>query len=92
LIISCQILKKKIRNAIGHESWEYIPYEHKIVFYDERKSVIEEIYLLDYVYKCWLLLDKTIIIYKVLQDIKRHRMLTINNNAMLSGNIDSKSK
>lgn len=71
--------ERKIRNAIGHESWEYIPYEHKIEFYDEMKSRKEEIYLLEFVYKCWLLLDKIVIIYKVLQDIKRHRMLTINN-------------
>ena len=70
---------RKIRNAIGHESWDYIPYDHKIEFYDEMKSRKEEIYLLDFVYKCWLLLDKIIIIYKVLQDIKHHRMLAINN-------------
>ncbi len=70
---------KKIRNAIGHESWEYEPYEHRLVFKEEDGKVIHQMYLLEFVYDCWKLCSKSIAIYKVLQDIKRHRELTINN-------------
>ena len=69
---------RKIRNAIGHESWDYIPYEHKIEFKNDNSSDKEEMYLLEFVYSCWSLLDKTIIIYKVIQDIKRHRLMLLN--------------
>ena len=69
----------KVRNAIGHESWEYKPFEHMIIFQEENGSNVEEMYLLEFAYDCWKLTGKCIAIYKVLQDIKRHRELTINN-------------
>lgn len=69
----------KIRNAIGHESWEYEPFEHKVIFKKENGTIALEMYLLEFVYECWKLCGKCIAIYKVIQDIKRHRELTINN-------------
>lgn len=69
----------KIRNAIGHESWAYEPYEHKVIFKNEAGNVVHEMYLLEFVYECWKLCGKSIVVYKVIQDIKRHRELTINN-------------
>lgn len=69
----------KIRNSIGHESWGYEPFEHKVIFKNESGGIVEEMYLLEFVYDCWKLCGKCITIYKVIQDIKCHRELTINN-------------
>ena len=63
--------ERKIRNAIGHEDWEYIPYEHKVKYEDD------EIFILEYVYKCWTMFEHVIAIYKILQDIKINREVTI---------------
>ncbi|MBN7772302.1 hypothetical protein [Clostridium aminobutyricum] len=65
--------ERKIRNAIGHEDWRYIPYEHMIKYGND------EIYILEYVYKCWQMFENTIAIYKILQDIKINREVSINN-------------
>lgn len=64
---------RKIRNAIGHEMWEYEPFEHKVLFEHD------DMFVLEFVFECWNLYESLIGIYKVIQDIKRHRQLTINN-------------
>lgn len=63
--------ERKIRNAIGHEDWDYIAYEHKVKYGDE------EIYILEYVYKCWCMFEKIISIYKIIQDVKIQREISI---------------
>ncbi|WP_310605023.1 hypothetical protein [Anaerosporobacter sp.] len=63
--------ERKIRNAIGHENWEYDPYEHMVKYGED------EIYLLEFVYKCWKMFEKVISIYKIVQDVKLHRKLAI---------------
>ncbi|MBM7613846.1 hypothetical protein [Alkaliphilus hydrothermalis] len=50
-----------------------------ITFQEENGSNVEEMYLLEFVYDCWRLTGKCIAVYKILQDIKRHRELMINN-------------
>lgn len=66
--------ERKIRNAIGHEDWNYIPFDHKVQYGDD------EIYILEYVYKCWNMFEKIIAIYKILQDIKINREILVNTS------------
>ncbi|OPA77532.1 hypothetical protein BVG16_13860 [Paenibacillus selenitireducens] len=64
--------ERKIRNAIGHENWEYIPYEHMV------KYGTDEVYILEYVYNCWSMFEKIISVYKIIQDVKIQREIAIN--------------
>ncbi|GAU76940.1 hypothetical protein [Fusibacter sp. 3D3] len=68
----------KVRNAIGHESWNYIPYEHKIEIFNTSGILTDELFLLEFVYDCWMLFEKVVMVYKTIQDIKNHRLDTIN--------------
>jgi hypothetical protein len=65
--------ERKIRNAIGHEDWEYIPYEHMVKYGED------EIYILEYVYKCWCMFEEIISVYKIIQDVKIQREIAIIN-------------
>lgn len=65
--------ERKIRNAIGHEDWEYVPYEHMVKYGEDN------IYILEYVYKCWCMFEKIISVYKIIQDVKIQREIAINN-------------
>lgn len=71
---------KNIRNSIGHESWIYIPFDYKILFKNEKGTITDEMYLLEFVYECWNLAINCISIYKVIQDVKRHHELLHTSN------------
>ncbi|MCH4891324.1 hypothetical protein EZV73_27385 [Acidaminobacter sp. JC074] len=57
--------ERKIRNAIGHESWDYKPFDNIIAFEND------EIHLLDFVFQCWNLFEHTVAVYQVIQEIKQ---------------------
>lgn len=59
-------LNSKLRNVIGHESWEYDEVTQKIKF----ENTEQDKFLLEYAFECYSMLVNCVAIYKLLIDIK----------------------
>lgn len=63
-------LDNKMRNTIGHESWEYDEYSQKI----KSENNIQEKSLLEYAYECYNMFLNCVVIYKLIVDIKYNKL------------------